>query len=98
MKYHKMTVEEFIRTAEEDIDVYDDYDERLGICYCPPMELTEEGRERFAHALALNCEWDDENCTVECETGKDAQAAFELFASLAGYCAADDYDRWFVEV
>ena len=34
-----------------DIDVYDDVTEELGIAFCGPMELTDEGAEKFADVL-----------------------------------------------
>ena len=93
----KTTVEEFLRRCEDDIDVYDDYDERCGVAYCPPTYLTAKGRVEFEHALELSVEWEQggAEATVECATHVDANATARLFYSLAGYCADDDWNKWF---
>ena len=43
----KMTVREFIK-RDDDIDVYDDVCEELGIAFCGPLELTPEGEKQFS--------------------------------------------------
>lgn len=91
----KGSVADFIRVADEDIDVYDDYDERCGCAYCPPTCLTELGEARFARALNLDCVVHDGVCSVECPTAKDASAVAELFEAIAGYCSSEDWDAWF---
>lgn len=89
------SVKGFLAWATEDIDVYDDYDERCGCAYCPTTELTEEGEKKFALALSLNCSVYEENCIVECRNSKEAQAVADLFYSIAGYCSDEDWHRWF---
>lgn len=89
-----------------ELDVYDDYDERLGLAFIGPVELTDKGFKKFKRALALKCEPDFEQgyAVVHIENGaehvmeNDAEAALSLFASLAGYCADDDWHDWFKDV
>ena len=93
---------------EIDIDVYDDVCEELGIAFCGAVELSEEAKEHFAEALDYDLSFqgsgkyaiaivhvDDPNEKV---WKRRLAKAKELFYSLAGYCDADDYDRWFKEV
>ena len=47
-----MTVRELM-AMDVDIDVYDDYDESLGIAYCGPMALTDEGEKEFGRVMDL---------------------------------------------
>ena len=101
----KMKIRDFIH-EDTDIDVCDDYTEECYIAFCGPMKLTPEGEIEFSGALDLEVEVkpgsnivtilvDDPN---EVQAERNLRAACHLFYSLAGYCAADDYDRWFVEV
>lgn len=45
-----MKVKDLI-TQEIDIDVYDDVCEELGIAFCGPVELTDDGAHEFADVL-----------------------------------------------
>ena len=90
-----------------DIDVYDDVCEELGIAFCGPMELTEEGLKKFAEVLdyeltlvlhsygdlpAYIVHVDDEKD----EVWKDRLAkAKEFFEAAAGYCSVEDFEKWF---
>ena len=93
-----------------DIDVCDDYDERCWIAKCGAYRLTDAAVQKFHRALdigvhivgkgfggapvaILECDREDEE-----EAERNARECKNLFFSLAGYCAADDYDRWFEEV
>ena len=88
-----------------DIDLYDDYDERLACCYCGDEEfsLTEEGKKEFADALALEVEWTegDSDAVVKIPEGSEsemerlAELARRFVLSMAGYCSEKDYDKWF---
>lgn len=102
-----MKVRDFIK-LDTDIDVYDDVCEELGICFCGPMELTEEGEKHFSEVLEYDikldlsgsfptavCLVDDDNDRV---WKKRLRKAIEFFYSAAGYCDCDDYDKWFREV
>ena len=93
---------------EIDIDVYDDVCEELGIAFCGPLELTEEGKKHFREALGLEVTFrtgtwcgdialvhvDDEDEKV---WKRRLRKAKELFESAAGYCTVDEFNRWFVE-
>lgn len=102
-----MTVRDLL-PMDIDIDVYDDVCEELGIAFCGPMELTEAGANYFAEVLDCECEILSPpkgygyGCVIVHVDG-DAwkhklRVAKEFFESMAGYCPADDYDRWFKEV
>lgn len=104
-----MKVKDLLK-MEVDIDVYDNYVEELGIAFCGPMGLTEEGAAHFETALNLDCELKNNGKDIVCIVNVEdeffpeqltefyLEKAKELFESLAGYCAADDYDKWFEEV
>ena len=95
-----MKVRELIKT-NIDIDVYDDYDERLGIAYCYGYGVTEEGEKRFKKALDMDVElvngFGGTVGIVHCETGKEATRAMNFFNALAGWCSSEDFDKWFTE-
>ena len=93
---------------EIDIDVYDDVCEELAIAYCGPMELTEDGMKEFGEVLDYDCEMlappkgygcgcvivhvDGENWKKKLRRAKD------FFESMAGYCADEDFQKWFKTV
>ena len=92
-----------------DVDVVDDVCEELYIAFCGAYELTEAGKRKFREALNYECEFhrpcsDDLICIIHVDDPDEKvwtrklRKATELFYSLAGYCAAEDYDRWFKEV
>lgn len=90
-------------SMEIDIDVVDDYDERLWIAFCGAVNLTEIGKDVFANALELPIKITAigtpcENAVVHCENSKQAREAAYLFESLAGYCTEDEWELWFEEV
>lgn len=96
-----MKVREFIK-REDDIDVYDNVCEELGIAFCGPIELTAEGKRHFAEVLEYDIDVDDMYCCAsidvdapEGEWQKKLKKAKEFFYAAAGYCDADDYDKWF---
>lgn len=101
----KTTVREFI-AQDVDMDVYDDVTDELGIAFVGPMELTDEGKEHFAQVLDLEMMVKEApgfgtNAYVLID-GTDGNGwkkrlkqAKEFFEAAAGYCSADDYDRWF---
>ena len=85
---------------EIDIDVYDDVCEELGIAFCGPLYLTDAGKNRFSEVLGYNVILRDGICVVEVDAPEGIwqhrlDKATEFFESAAGYCDADDYDRWF---
>lgn len=97
-----MSVRKFINSHIGDIDVYDDYDERLGVCFCGgDVKLTADGELRFADALNLSIYvYDNDNCALV--DVKDSERlvdeASDLFYTLAGYCSVEDYERYVEEV
>ena len=96
-----MKVKDLIR-EDIDIDVIDDYDERCWIAKCGAYRLTDAGEQKFHKALDIPVYMTtgkkNNVAILHCETAREAETCREFFFSLAGYCAADDYDRWFVEV
>lgn len=103
-----MKIREFIK-IERDIDVYDDVCESLAIAFCGPLELTAEGEKEFAEVMGYDIEvipgeetWSGLDHAIVHVDGenwkKKLRRAKEFFESMAGYCAADDYDKWFKEV
>ena len=97
---NKTTIRELL-SMEIDIDVADDYDERLMIAFCGPVTLTREGTQKFGELLdwEVDIEMSDTFgnwAVVHCDTGKQASKAQKLFESMAGYCADSDYDKWFI--
>ena len=84
-----------------DIDVYDDVCDDLAIAFCGPMELTDEGKERFKTALELPIhlctdyvlvEVDDEDENVMWDRLNNAK---ELFEGMAGFCSEENWNKWF---
>ena len=101
----KTTVREFI-AQDVDIDVYDDVTDELAIAFVGPMELTEAGKEHFAPVLDFEIMVKEApgfgNNAYVMVDGNDGDAwekrleqAKEFFEAAAGYCSADDYDKWF---
>lgn len=102
------TVREFIK-KEVDIDIYDNVCEELGIAFCGPMTLTEEGEKHFAQILELKVEIyvdregyynallyiDDEHEVV---WKRRLKLAKEFFEGMAGYISEEKYQKWFVEI
>lgn len=86
-------------TIDIDADVYDDYDERLGIAFCSGYTLTPIGEKVFEKALNLPISSIRYGvCIIHCETGKEASIARDFFESIAGYCSTSDFDKWFVSI
>ena len=88
-----------------DIDVYDDVCEELAIAFCGPMKLTAEGERKFADVMDYEMKLVDYGFGVEatvCVNDDNDRVwrerlakAKEFFESAAGYCAEEDYDKWF---
>lgn len=102
----KMKVWELLK-KEIDIDVYDNVCEELGIAFCGPQELTDEGHEHFYDALYYDVEiiaGPYETLAIvdvdaeEGEWQKKLALAKELFYGMAGWCSEETYKRWFKEV
>ncbi len=102
----KMKLGEYIKYLDrkgDDVDVFVDGID--SIAYCPTTKFTPEGKAYFKEALEKcyvddyddvvmwdNDETDDEDGVPAC-----AHLAWELFASLAGYCSVDNFSKWFKE-
>ena len=103
-----MKVRDFIK-INADIDVYDNVCEELGICFCGPMMLTKEGEEHFDVVLNFDIELDfsgefkTASIDIDDEFFPDQwkwklKKAEEFFYAAAGYCADEDYQKWFVDI
>lgn len=96
-----MKVKDLIR-EDIDIDVIDDYDGRCWIAKCGAYKLTDAGEQMFHGVLDVEVKIEQvgahQIAVLHTETAKEANECKVFFLSLAGYCAAEDYDRWFVEV
>lgn len=89
------------------VDVYDDVCEELAIAFDGPMKLTEAGKKKFCEALNYGVSLVHTggylNAIINIDDEDDAvwerrlRKAKELFESMAGYCAAGDYEKWFEE-
>lgn len=106
--HEETTVREFIKLCE-DIDIYDDVCEGLGIAFCGPMGLTEEGEKRFSEILDLKvdiyaCEDGYKNAVlrIDDESSKvwkrRLRLAKQFFEGMAGYCSEENYETWFIEI
>ena len=78
-----------INVCGADVDVYVDGFEAWAVC--PPVELTEYGREYYAKAL---------NATTDgymvCDKDKSVnEFALHFLKDLAGYCGCTHYDKCF---
>ena len=104
-----MKVREFIKEwgneEHNDVDVYDNVCEELGICYCAGTKLTKEGEEHFKDIFDFDIEVDEDNQVAVVDVDdidekiwkKKLKKAEEFFISAAGYCSDEDYTKWFVE-
>lgn len=96
-----MKLEEMLTGIDFDVDVCDDYMDDLDVAFCPPICLTEAGREKFkdildldvrvnkSHSYALVLIDDKENC------GYLHKMLVDFVWSLAGYCSDSDWNKWF---
>ena len=102
-----ITVRELL-AMDIDVDVCDDVDESLYIAFVGPVQLTPAGELEFAGALELEVELppeDNDYCYPACVHvdhpeeniwRRNLRTARDLFESLAGYCAEEDFDKWFI--
>lgn len=101
-----MTVRDLIK-QEIDIDVYDNVCEELGIAFCGPLVLTEEGEAKFKDVMDYELEYIPHSYggypayIVHVDDPDDEvwklrlAKAKEFFEAAAGYCADTDYQLWF---
>lgn len=104
----KVTIKEFVNLwadgTHDDIDVYDNVCEELGIAYCGEIELTKEGKEYFKEVLEYYIDIEENSrypvaiVDVDGPEGvwqKKLKKAKEFFYSAAGYCSDENYQKWF---
>lgn len=96
-----MKIKDLIR-EDIDIDVTDSYDGRCLLAKCGAYKLTDTGEQMFHRVLDIDVTIEQlgsqQIAVLHTKTEKEANECKVFFLSLAGYCAAEDYDRWFVEV
>ena len=97
------TVRDLIEGYEDDIDVYDDYDERIGIAYCG-TQLTEKGKEKFKEVLDFPISVADECVVIQTDgmgTDKEIERklnlAYAMFYGMAGYCSETVWNELFCD-
>lgn len=97
-----MKVSDFLH-LDVDLDIVDDVCEELCIAFVGPISLTEEGKKHFSKALDLNVEVENtaDQAVVAVGAGtvdawkENLKLAKELFNAAAGYCAEDQWNKWF---
>lgn len=96
-----MKVRDFIK-RNDDIDVYDDVCEALGIAFCGPLKLKKAGLAEFSDVLDYDIDDRGDLAIVHVDDPDDAvwkhrlKRAKKFFHAAAGYCSDDDWDKWFV--
>lgn len=98
-----MKLRDFIK-HEGDTDIYDDVYDGIGICFCGALRLKPEGRKRYADILDLEVEpfnWCSAVIHIDDPDEELVKHRYRLakdfFWSAAGYCADDDWHKWFYE-
>jgi len=96
-----MKIREFVK-IEQDIDVYDNVVEELGIAFCGPLRLKKAGEEKFAEVLDYDIDSEPKYCTavvnIDFDDWKDRlRKAKEFFYAAAGYCTDEEWNKWFKE-
>lgn len=88
---------------EIDIDVYDEVCEDIGIAFCGPLKLTDLGKKKFNDVLDYDVciqrgiRFDVAIIKNDCDNWKEIlEKAKSFFWAAAGYCADDDYNKWFI--
>lgn len=87
-----------INILGDDRDVYVDGQDTIAVC--PPVKFTPEGLKHFHKALEATVEVEYKNdshrATYVSDDEEDVdEEAWNLLASLAGYCAESKFDKWF---
>ena len=87
-----------------DIDVYDDDSDGIGIAFCGPVGLTDEGKEEWKSILYYKVSFVEgtiagDIAVVKIPDDVDYDEMLDrcsdFFAALAGYCSQSDWDKWF---
>ena len=99
-----MKIKDLIK-MDVDVEVYDNVtQEIIDISFVGPLELTEEGKEKFKEVLEYNVVLYEEYkyAIVKCSDEEPkikwitkAKKAGEFFKACAGYCSTKEYDKWF---
>lgn len=96
-----MKVKDLLK-LEIEIDIYDDYDERCGVAFCGPCNLTAKGKKKFASILGNSVDFwlypEEDMAVVHCDNEYDAQMAKYLFHGFAGFIPSDEWDEYFIEL
>ena len=87
-----------------DIDIANSVTDDLWPAFCGPQALTPEGTLEFADVLDMEItEIDAENAIAVVDVDAPGELwkhhfkrARIFFCAAAGYCAAEDYDKWFL--
>ncbi len=90
---------------EQDLDVFDDLDERCHYALCPPLKLTDAGEQHFAKVLDMDVDVKDDTIldvpyrvgVVHTETEHDAEILKDFILDAAGYCSESEWQAWFKE-
>lgn len=94
-------IREFIK-MDIDIDVVDDYCEELYIAFCGPLGLTAAGETAWADVLDMDIDithiggYNPIAVVLVEDSEQKMQRAKDFFESVAGFCPASDWDKWFV--
>ena len=87
-----------------DIDVYDDDSEGIGVAFCGPVGLTEEGEKEWEGILDYKVSFVDETICGDIAVVKIPEdvdydemldRCSDFFGALAGYCSQSNWDKWF---
>lgn len=98
-----MKVKDLIK-MNVDVEVYDSLTQEIvDINFVGPVELTEEGKEKFKEVLeyVVVLHEEDKYAIVKCsdeEPKTKCKKTDEFFKACAGYCSSKDYDKWFKEI
>lgn len=102
MKEYK-SILEFMRLQKEDVDVYNDCLDTVGVAYCPRTRVTKEGRKEWEDILhlpvtvysPLTVRPDWYEAVVHVETEQEAVRVDKFFWAVAGYVSSEEWERWF---
>lgn len=98
----RMTIRELMG-YEIDVDVANNVIDSLGICLVCPMKLTEEGEREWGDVMNYIVDVYGEDNFATCIVDDDHNTPWKTKAkrldqflwAAAGYCAEEDYDKWF---
>lgn len=101
MAIKEMTLREFIREVDADVDFYSDTTDRAGICLVAGVKLTKAGRAHFKRALDAHVVYMPDAHEAQVICGEDwrqvERDVFGFLMAAAGYVGDRDYVKWFEE-